>query len=208
MKKRRYRLGRRAEQQRKTRERIVDAAMALHEEVGPAETTISALAERAGVQRLTVYRHFPDERDILKACSSKWFGLHQPPDISKIAATGPIERTRSILSALYGYYERTQDMWASLYRDLGRMRDLEAPMAAFDEYLASVRDEVLAAWKPRRSRRLRASIGHALRFSTWQSLSAEGLAPSAMANLVSDWIRESVNQGGHGPAGLKPESAR
>jgi AcrR family transcriptional regulator len=188
MKKRRYRLGRRAEQQLRTRERIVDAAMALHEEVGPAETTISALAERAGVQRLTVYRHFPEERDILQACSSKWFALNQPPDVAKIGGGKPLERTRSVLAALYGYYERTRDMWTSLYRDLGKLPALDEPMAQFEAYLGSVRNDLLATWKPRRSRRLRATLGHALRFSTWQSLSAEGLSPTAMANLTTDWI--------------------
>lgn len=188
MKKRRYRLGRRAEQQLETRERIVDAAMALHEEVGPAETTISALAERAGVQRLTVYRHFPEERDILNACSSKWFSLNPPPDVSNIEGGKPLERTRSILAALYRYYDGTRDMWTSLYRDLGKTPALDEPMAQFEGYLGSVRDELLATWMPRRSRRLRATLGHALRFSTWQSLSAEGLGPSAMAKLTTDWI--------------------
>jgi AcrR family transcriptional regulator len=188
MKKRRYRQNQRAEQQLQTRERIVDAAMALHEELGPAATTISALAERAGVQRLTVYRHFADEQEILQACSSKWFGLHPPPELSTIPPGNPAERTRTILRALFRYYADTQGMWRSLYRDRGEMDALEAPMQQFDGYLAAVEKILLDACAGRKTRPLRATIGHAVRFSTWQSLADQSLDASAMAALVSSWI--------------------
>ena len=96
MGKRKYTLRQRAEQQEETRERIVDAAIALHEELGPAATTIRALAERAGVQRLTVYRHFANEGEILDACSTKWLGLNPPPLLSSMPAGAPIERARAM----------------------------------------------------------------------------------------------------------------
>jgi len=194
MKKRKYTLKQRAEQQEKTRERIVDAAMALHEEIGPADTTISALAQRAGVQRLTVYRHFEDEGAILRACSAKWFGLHPPPDLSAIQANDPIGLTRAMLAALYAYYEANERMWNSLYKDIGRSEALEEPMAKFEAYLSSLLEALLAAWRPARSRTLRATLGHALRFSTWQSLSGQGLARSASAALVCEWIAAAANR--------------
>jgi AcrR family transcriptional regulator len=188
MEKRRYRLKQRAARQQETRERIVDAAVALHEEIGPAATTISALAERAGVQRLTVYRHFANEREILKACSAKWIGRHPPPDISNLMHEDREERTRAILRALYRYYQETQDMWRSLYRDLGQVDALDEPMREFDDYLAAVENTVLAGWRPSGSEQLRATIAHALRFSTWQSLHEQGLGHRAMATLVCAWI--------------------
>lgn len=188
MGKRKYTLKRRAARQRETRERIVDAAMALHEELGPAETTISALAERAGVQRLTVYRHFPSEREILGACTSKWLRLHPPPDPSSITAEAPLERTRAVLLAFYRYYARTEKMWAAAYQDLDKVPDLAEPMAEFDRHLAAVRKDLLARWAPRDPKRLRATLGHALRFSTWQSLAAEKLSGTAMADLVCVWV--------------------
>jgi len=193
MKKGRYRLKQRAAQQQETRERIVDAAVALHEEIGPAATTISALAERAGVQRLTVYRHFASEREILQACSAKWMGRHPPPDVSGLPPGEPAERVRSILLALYDYYRDTQAMWRSLYRDLGQVDALDEPMRQFDDYLAAVGEALSSAFAPRRSQRLRATMGHAVRFSTWQSLNDQGLGTRAMAALVGGWIRASAD---------------
>lgn len=188
MKKRKYRLQRRAAQQQRTRERIVDAAMALHEELGPAATTISALAERAGVQRLTVYRHFAGDEEILEACSARWIEQHPPPAMTKLPAGDSAARTRAILRTLYRYYEETQGMWRSLYRDRGEVEALEAPMRRFDDYLGTVEQLVLAECQARRTKRLRATVGHALRFPTWQSLDEQGLEARAMAALVAAWI--------------------
>jgi AcrR family transcriptional regulator len=189
MKKRTYQLKRRATQQQATRERIVDAAMALHEEIGPAKTNVSTLAERAGVQRLTVYRHFSSEQEILRACSTKWFGLNPPPAISIIETGDPPKRTRAMLLALYTYYQGTAPMWTSLYRDMGKVPALNEPMAKFEGYLSGVKKELLAEWMPSKSRQLRATVGHGLRFSTWQSLAEQRLGRAAMADLVCEWIR-------------------
>src|SRR6188768_4062572 len=79
---REYRKRKRAESEAETRQRITEATMHLHERVGPARTTVSAIADEAGVQRATVYRHFPDEEALIDACSSHWFGLNPPPDPS------------------------------------------------------------------------------------------------------------------------------
>jgi len=193
MTKRRYRLNQRAVQQQQTRERIVDAAIALHEELGPAATTISALAERAGVQRLTVYRHFAGEAEILQACSTKWFREHPPPDPAALPPGRGAERVCAILASLYGYYGRTQDMWRSLYRDLGRLDALDAPMRQFDDYLTVVGEALLAACASGGSRRVKTTVRHAIRFSTWQSLHDQGLGSRAMADLVSDWIRAAAD---------------
>ena len=85
---RKYELKRRAERQEQTRRRIVEATVGLHESVGPARTTVSAVAERAGVQRLTVYRHFPDERALLAACSGHWIASNPTPDPARAVAQG------------------------------------------------------------------------------------------------------------------------
>lgn len=192
MKKRRYRLRQRADQQLETRERIVEAAVALHQEIGPAATTISALAAKAGVQRLTVYRHFADENEIFEACSSKWLGRNPPPDPAQIGGDDPPARTRAVLGELYEYYAATQGMWRSLYRDRATVTALEAPMARFDAYLEELARDLLAAWAPRRSRGLRATIGHALEFTTWQSLAARGLDMKSMAALACAWIETAA----------------
>src|SRR5262245_28498389 len=103
---RKYELKKRAERQQQTRLRIADAALALHSEAGPARTPISAIAERAGVQRHTVYSHFPDDRSLYLACSGRFAEREPPPDIDALRAiTDPQERLRRGLTELYAYYD-------------------------------------------------------------------------------------------------------
>ena len=102
MKKRKYQLHRRAESQEETRRKIVDAIVDLHEKLGPRATTVSAIAEKAGVQRLTVYRHFPDEVALFAACSSHWLGEHPLPDPAIwLAQPEWRARCRAAFAALY-----------------------------------------------------------------------------------------------------------
>jgi AcrR family transcriptional regulator len=115
---RKYELKRRAERQDQTRQRIVDAAIALHTTIGPARTTIRALAERAGVQRHTVYSHFPDERSLGLACSGRHAELHPLPDPSEWRTIAdPERRLRRGLSELYAYYARHGEEIAPILRD-------------------------------------------------------------------------------------------
>jgi AcrR family transcriptional regulator len=115
---RKYTLRRRAEQQAETRQRIVEAAVDLHGSVGPARTTFSMVAERAGVQRHTLYAHFPDERELLLACSAHHLEVEPPPDPAPWAAIADRRaRLRTALGAIYGWYERNADMLANVLRD-------------------------------------------------------------------------------------------
>src|SRR5918995_1474125 len=112
--KRRYEKRARAAQEQATRMRIVDAAIDLHGTVGPARTTISAIAERADVRRATVYRHFPDERALLLGCSGTWRDRNPPPDPGAWAAEAdPEVRLQMALDAIYGWYERVEAMRAA-----------------------------------------------------------------------------------------------
>lgn len=180
MRKRTYTLRRRAERQDETRERILEAAVALHQKVGPGSTTVSAIAERAGVQRLTVYRHFPDEARLLRACTAHWLARNPPPGAAAWAGAAGAGRLRAALAALYAYYRRTAGMWHSSYRDVEQVPGLRRPMGEVLEYLEDVRADILRGW-PGAGRAARGLIGHALRFSTWESLAAEGFADDAMA---------------------------
>lgn len=191
MTKRKYTQRRRASQQEQTRARIVEATMALHEELGPKETTVSAIAKRAGVQRLTVYRHFPDEGALLQACTSRWLALNPPPDPARWAAVDEAApRCRAALAALYGYYGATEAMWVRSYRDQEEVPALKAQMDRFHAYLDTVAEDLLGAWRRQggKGKALQATIGHGLRFTTWQSLAAEGLKDDAKAALVVDWM--------------------
>src|SRR6188472_3603132 len=117
--KRRYEKKARAAQEQATRMRIVDAAIDLHRSVGPARTTISAIAERADVRRATVYRHFPDERSLFLGCSGEWRDRHPVPDPGTWSAIAdPAERLETALGALYGWYEDAEPMLTAVLRDV------------------------------------------------------------------------------------------
>ena len=191
MKKRAYTLKMRAESKDATRARIVAATMALHEEVGPKETTISAIAERAGVQRLTVYRHFPDETALFHACTSHWLWLNPPPSIDEWGGVAdPMARCRTALRALYDYYRRTQRMWEVSHRDEAEVVAMQEPMARFRQYLDSIRDDLLRAVAPAKREReaVAATLKHGLQFTTWASLAADGVKDGAIAELVMKWL--------------------
>jgi AcrR family transcriptional regulator len=192
--KRPYRMKRRAELEEQTRRRITESAVALHAEVGPAQTSISAIAERAGVRRSTVYRHFPDEDALFAACSSHWRAANPPPDPrSWSSIEAPAERTRAALRDVYAFYSRTHDMYVSLLRDEPLVPAVQRRLQDFYGYLDTIRDGLVAGrgLRGRRAQYVRAAIGHALAFPTWRSLTHEqGLgeddAVELMCRLVED----------------------
>jgi AcrR family transcriptional regulator len=175
---RKYELKQRAASQAATRARIVEATVELHDSVGFG-TTISAIAERAGVQRLTVYRHFPDERTLFEACAGHWSAQNPLPDTSTWAAVDdPEERLRIALTEIYAFFRSTEGMTGNLLRDLPASPVLQAVAAPLLEYWQTARETLDRGWKTRGRRRklLRALIGHAIEFETWRSLtSREGL---------------------------------
>jgi AcrR family transcriptional regulator len=185
---RRYELKQRALSQAETRRRIVDATVALHASLGPARTTISAIAERAGVQRLTVYRHFPDDRSLFQACGGLWMAQNPLPDPAAWVATDdPAERLQVALSAIYAYFASTEAATAHFLRDLPELPVMQEVAAPLLHYWDSVRDILVGGWEARgeRADRLRAVIGHALEFDTWRSLArTHGLADTEAAELM------------------------
>ncbi|HJV15633.1 MAG TPA: helix-turn-helix domain-containing protein [Propionibacteriaceae bacterium] len=195
-----YRLRARADAMDKTRARITQAAIELHGSVGPAATTMSAVAERAGVTRATLYRHFPNEDELFKACSAEWRSANPAPDAHQWATIfDPYDRLAAALPALYGWYRSSEAMRANLLRDLAT---LPSPIRnGIESYPHTVADILDSAW-PRRSRLRRAAICHAVAFETWQSLAHEGLSDAEAARLIIGLIRTAV-QGGRRSRGIK-----
>jgi AcrR family transcriptional regulator len=189
--KRPYRKKRRAELEEQTRLRITEAAVALHGTVGPSRTSVSAIAERAGVPRSTVYRHFPDEAALFAACSSHWGAANPPPDLEGwLAIDDPDERVRTGLGELYAFYRRTQAMMDNLHRDEAIVPTVQRTFAAFRGYLEAARDTLADG---RASRRVRATVGHALAYPTWRSLALEqGLDDRTATDLMSGLVRSAA----------------
>ncbi|MDX6519443.1 MAG: hypothetical protein QOJ31_931 [Gaiellales bacterium] len=208
-----YQLKRRAERQAETRLRITEATMALHESVGPAHTTVSEVARLAGVQRATVYNHFPDDRSLFAACSAHWVGQHPRPDPAACAGIpDPAERTACALAGLYGWYEANRRMLTHVVRDAELLPPLRSVLAeGLDGYLAAYGALLMRDRRARgeRQRRLAAGIDLAVQFTTWRRLSERGLSPVEASGLMAEMIeaagaagrargRAAVRQRDHG----------
>lgn len=191
--KRRYRQTRRAETSAETRRRIVDAAIQLHTTVGPAATTISAIAERAGVERLTVYRHFPGEEELSRACVAHGWERFPPPDYRGWARIAdPERRFRTALTELYGYYAGVGDALLVIVRDFPRVPTLAALNAPYLAEWDEMRDVLARGWQRRGRRRhaLLAAIAHSLDLSTWESLvRRRGLSEEDAVELLTRLVR-------------------
>jgi AcrR family transcriptional regulator len=193
--KRKYELKKRAEEMAETHRRITEAAIELHGTVGPSRTTLSAVAKRAGIERRTLYRHFPTEADLFEACSTRYFAANPWPDIgSWRTIRDPHERLAQALDELYAYYERTEPVLRNVLRDaeiVDLARNAVAPLHAYLDEAA----EILTAGhtvRGQRRQRLIGAIRFALSFSTWHSLMGNGIARSDAAKLVTALVETAA----------------
>jgi len=202
--KRKYEQRKRADSQAQTRRRITEAAVELHGSVGPARTSIAAIAERAGVRRATVYRHFPDERSLFLACSGHYAALNPLPDPeSWVNIADPGRRLRVALDQLYGYYERTEAMQANIARDREIMPILREIGSRRVDYIRGVEDGLARGRRARgrRAQMLRATLALALDFATWRTLvRGRGLDRAAAIDLMADLVEAASAPRGRGAA--------
>jgi AcrR family transcriptional regulator len=186
---RKYELKRRAERLAETRRRLIDAAIQLHRTKGPASTTMSDIAELAGVQRHTLYRHFPDERAIGFACSGHFLDENPPPDPNSWRGLDDgEERLRRGLDELYAFYERAGDMLGRVLRD-SEVHPLTREMFELRaaERFGLIR-EVLAEPLPRR-KRVQAALDLALDLFAWRRLTSSGLSREEAVETMLAAIR-------------------
>jgi AcrR family transcriptional regulator len=175
---RKYELKKRAEKLEATRRRILEATVELHRTLGPASTQISEIARRAGVQRVTVYNHFPDEASLLSACSAHWRALHPAPDPRGWRSVAdPDKRLRLALGELYAWYRETEPMTANVLRDADTVPALRPILeAGFGRYLTDVRATLAAPFRlrGRRRDRVEAAVRAAVDFHLWRALAPLG----------------------------------
>jgi AcrR family transcriptional regulator len=190
--KRRYEKRVRAVQEEETRLRIIEAAIALHGTIGPARSTISAIAERAGVRRATVYRHFPDERALFLGCSEAFRERNPPPDPAAwVSIPDPSTRLGAALDAIYSWYERVEPMLTAVLRDAEAVpivRELQQGRLA---YLAAVEDGLASGWGARgkAAKRVRATLSFALDFLAWRALHERGLSRAEEIAVMVSTVR-------------------
>jgi AcrR family transcriptional regulator len=185
---RKYELKKRAERQEETRRRIVEAAIQLHRTKGPARTTFSDIAALAGVQRHTLYRHFPDERQMGLACSGHHFELNPPPDPAEWGGIAdPHERLQVGLEGLYSWYERNEDMFTCVIRD-AEFDPLTREMFELRGAEPMGRIRTALADGLGKGKRRQAGLELALDFHAWRRLWASGLDAAEAAGLMADAV--------------------
>ena len=198
--KRPYRKQKRAEAEEETRRRITEAAVQLHGTLGPARTTVTEVAERAGVSRMTVYNHFPTDADLFHACSAHWESRNPFPDPeSWLRHTDPMGRVESALQELYGWYARKHGMLENVLRDAPLVPSLDAMM---EERWGGYMDDVVAVlaqgWPggPGEGRRLRTALRIVADLRTWRLLRESGLSAAAAARLAARMVEGAASECG------------
>jgi AcrR family transcriptional regulator len=167
----------------------------LHTAIGPARTTIRAIAERAGVERLTVYRHFPDQRSLFAACSGRFLEDHPPPDLDgPMGLPGAGDRLEGVLGLLYRYYRETETTTTSLLRDAASVPLVGEYLEPYRAMMEQVSAALSAGWPDALQPHLvRAAIGHALAFPTWRSLALDqGLGDAEAATIMTTLVRSTA----------------
>jgi AcrR family transcriptional regulator len=186
-----YRKRKRARKEAATRRRITEAAVDLHGTVGPAHTTVSEVAERAGVSRTTVYNHFPSEADLFRACSSHWATRNPFPDPADWKdVADPEARLRGALEELYSWYGRKEGMLGKVFRDVPTLPALSRVMdGLWSTYMDDVIDVLSRGWPDREAAdALRAALRLAVDFHTWRRLTESGMDDAGAAEVVARMV--------------------
>jgi AcrR family transcriptional regulator len=160
----------------------------LHRTVGPANTRVTEIAERAGVSRMTVYNHFPTDADLFEACSTHWIARHPFPDPDAWAAVSdPLERLRTGLTELYAWYRRAADMWGNVLRDAASVPAVGDVMdSRWWPFVDRMVDGLCAGWPGAgNAEDRRVALRLLVDFRTWQVFAGSGLADARAAALAS-----------------------
>jgi len=193
--KRTYNMGKRGEQLEATRRRIIEATVELHRTVGPAATQVSEIARRAGVQRVTVYNHFPNDASLLAACSAHWRTLHPAPDLAAwLAVADPRGRLRLGLGELYAWYRETEPMTANILRDAETVPALRPIVEhGLGAYLEGARRILSDGFRVggRLPDRVEAAVRVAVDFHVWHALA--GLGDPEAADLAASLVELAAN---------------
>jgi AcrR family transcriptional regulator len=179
-------MGRRRERLDATRQRIAEAAFELHATVGPAHTSISAVAERAGVQRHTVYNHFPDLGALFRACTEHGMRVTRIPEAdSWRAIDDPAARLRVALGELFAYYRANTRLLGNVVRDMAILGEIGGS-EAFLERMTDLFGALAEGWPgdPATQRLRMIAVGHAMSYQTWRSLSDKGLSDAEAVDLM------------------------
>ncbi len=183
-----YTLSRRALSQQETRERILEATVALHAQKGSIATSYAEIAQRADVAVPTVYKHFPDRGALLAGCTA-----HASKDAPALGpqvlegVDGAPARLRALFDAAYRRHEYLEP-WMR-WREDRIDPDLAAIFAPMGAAMRSLIEAAIASGKrspPKAAVALATTLGE---YSAWESLvRGNGLTTSEAAELAAETV--------------------
>ena len=192
-----YRKEKRALQEEETRRRITEAVVELHRTVGPANTTVTDVADLAGVSRMTVYNHFPTESDLIAACSTHWVAQNPFPDPAPWEAIDdPLVRLDTALGELYRFYRNTEDMMGKVLRDAPLVSPLEEVMEErWWPYLGLIVRVLGQGWPDDTAEEeLDALLSLAVDFRSWKILTNSGLTDARAVECAASMVSGAASR--------------
>jgi AcrR family transcriptional regulator len=188
---RKYDMGKRAAAVEQTRQRIVDATLALHGEQGIAATSWDDIAARAGVGVGTVYRHFPSLDELIPACGESTMQVVAPPDPALLpalfdGATEPAERVKRLVHEAFAMYERGAPALRAIRREAGVHPRIAADRDELEAALGALIDTALAPLNA--TDEDRAVVRAMVDLGTWEAFRDQRLGPAESVAAVSGML--------------------
>jgi AcrR family transcriptional regulator len=191
---RKYTMDKRKAAVEETRQRIVEAALALHSEKGIFGTSWQDIAHRADVSVGTVYKHFPSLDELVPACGQLAYAILRPPSLEDAPqifadATSLEERLGRLIEELFDFYERGAPYMETDFQErrLPAVVQWEAYMRAT---IAGLVREALVFAVP--DEHMVQSVSALLDFSTFKSFVDREIQKEQAAKTISEvllcWI--------------------
>ena len=193
---RKYSMDKRKAAVQETRQRILEATLALHSQKGIFGTSWQDIARRADVSVGTVYKHFPSLDELVPACGELMYAITQPPSLEDAprifeGARSLEERLERLIEELFGFYERGAPYIETDFqeRQLPEVREWEAYM------LTTIAGLVREAFVPARPDEVTVqAVSALLDFSVFKSFMNRDIPKERAAKTIKEgllcWIDE------------------
>lgn len=186
----------RAAARQATRERIVRATVALHDEQGVSSTTFADIAERAGVGAATVLRHFPTIGELVTACGEHVAADIRPPTPEDAAymfeglATTRL-RFERLVSELDAFYSRGANRLNAAANDRDRIPELDRFLQMVDSGIEARIREATVNEAP--SAPMLSVLMSLCSLSVWQRMSWSALTNAQRQEVLVEILLSAID---------------
>lgn len=189
---RQYSMEVRAAQAARTRERILDAALAGYRERGIGATSLQAVARRAGVSASTILNHFGSAEELARVVVRQLAETLKVPDDSDWAERGRSRRIRRLVREMFAFYDRSAP-WFEIFRaELNVDPALREGEAAFWQAIQDLYRRVFG--DALNDPHVRGAVFGLTHPATVTALRASGLTPESAAELIASTLIRTLDQ--------------